>query len=199
MARKGLKRITDGGTVTVTPSSTEDLLTNPAIDEILQLTDAAAASYDHSIKPAKTTKIATNNPTGPISVVETPTFDTTPKIIQTGVVVPTVTDGRIGPLTSKVAKMQTIKLGSVPTDVSVNWGSHFDPNQCSVFLHRVSVTSNPTGHLSSPVFEGEAPINVKFRMVRDNTPVPEGSVYLGSYSDVHVGPAMQALHVFLLP
>jgi len=102
---------------------------------------------------------------------------------------------------SRISKMQTIKLGNAVGDVSAAWGSRFDPKQCSIFLHRVSVTSNPTGHLSAPIFESSGPQNVKFRIIRDNnlTPLPEGSIYLGSYSDVHVGPAMQTLHVFLLP
>ena len=95
--------------------------------------------------------------------------------------------------------MQTIKLGAVPTDISIPWGSTFDPSRCRVFTHRVSIAQNPTGHLSAPVFQGESPTMVRFRVVRDNTVVPVGSLYLGSYSDTHVGPAMQALHVFLLP
>lgn len=194
MARKSIRRVSGEGTVTITPSSTEDLLTNPVIDNILATTDVGVSS------PLPTS--VTPPPTPPVSVVEVPKVDMSPKVIETAKPVqsPSFTPTGLPPLPiGKIAKVQTIKLGAVPTDVSVTWGSHFDPSQCSIYLHRVSVTSNPTGHLSSPVFSGEEPVNVKFRIVRDNTTVPDGSVYLGSYSDVHVGPAMQSLHVFLLP
>ena len=101
----------------------------------------------------------------------------------------------------QIARMQTIRLGNNPVDIPLNWGSRFEPSLCRIFLHRVSVTSNPSGHLSAPVFVDGKPTSIKFRITRDNPsePLPKGSIYLGSYSDVHVGPAMQALHVFLLP
>ena len=192
--KSGIKRVTGAGPVPVEPIVNEEN-TSPTVESLL----GDELPLGHPITSILNKKVdspkAESNKVQIEDVVKVLQADMSPKIVQASATL--TPEGYKAP--RSIAKMQTVKLGNFPGDVSASWESSFDPSQCSVFLHRVSVTSNPTGHLSAPVFKGETLTNVKFRVVRDNTEVPAGSVYLGSYSDVHVGPSMQALHVFLLP
>lgn len=95
--------------------------------------------------------------------------------------------------------INTEKLSNHPEDLEFMWPSPFNHEQAHVFLHRNALNQPPTGYLSAPHTTGATPQKIKIRIVRDDNEVPEGSQYLGSYSDSYMGPAFHALHVFLLP
>lgn len=195
MVRKSvkLKRVTDSGTFPVEPPSLADIETDPLVDGVLDIVAPPRSEGEWPKLSEAASKI------GAASIVEVPQDHTGGPLYP--VFAPYSQMLSTTPSPVRVVRMQTIRLGQAATDLSVSWGSRFDPALCSIYLHRVSATSNPTGHLSAPVFENSNPVQLQLRIVRDNfpTPLPEGSIYLGSYSDIHVGPAMHSLHVFLLP
>jgi len=93
----------------------------------------------------------------------------------------------------------TVRLSDHPEDIVISWPSKFDPALAKIHLHRNALNQPPTGHLSAPVDPDGPRTEYTLRIVRDNNVAPEGSYYLGSYSDSYMGPAFHALHVFLLP
>lgn len=95
--------------------------------------------------------------------------------------------------------INTVKLSDHPEDITISWPSKFDPSRATIHLHRNALNQPPTGYLSAPVEVEGTRTEYTLRIVRDNNVLPEGSSYLGSYSDSYMGPAFHALHVFLLP
>jgi hypothetical protein len=97
--------------------------------------------------------------------------------------------------------MHTVKLDSRAGTLMVPWPSVFQPTHAEVLHHRIVSNQQPTGYLVGPVFqkeEGQREVTLKIQIIKDNTPLPPGSFYLGSFSDSFMSPAFYMCHVILL-